>query len=122
MDDGLDLGEACNVGVGACNRRGVNVCAVNGGVTCGAVPGAPQAEACDGVDNNCDGAVDEGNPGGGGQDCDTGLPGVCAGAPASASAAGSPASRRPARGRGLRRPWTTTATARTDEDANGGAR
>ena len=35
------------------------------------------AEVCDGVDNNCDGQIDEGNPGGGAS-CNTGLPGVCA--------------------------------------------
>jgi len=34
-------------------------------------------ETCDGVDENCDGQVDEGNPSGGGT-CDTGLQGVCA--------------------------------------------
>jgi hypothetical protein len=33
-------------------------------------------EACDGVDNDCDGSSDEDNPGGGGT-CNTGLAGVC---------------------------------------------
>lgn len=37
----------------------------------------PSAEICDGLDNNCDGSVDGGNPGGG-IDCSTGLDGVCA--------------------------------------------
>jgi hypothetical protein len=37
----------------------------------------PGAETCDGLDNDCDGATDENNPGGGGA-CSTGLPGPCA--------------------------------------------
>jgi hypothetical protein len=37
----------------------------------------PSAEVCDGLDNNCNGQVDEGNPGGGAA-CNTGKLGVCA--------------------------------------------
>jgi hypothetical protein len=37
----------------------------------------PSPEICDGLDNNCNGQVDEGDPGGGGA-CNTGLLGVCA--------------------------------------------
>ena len=36
-----------------------------------------QAEVCDGFDNNCNGIIDDGDPGGGAR-CDTGLPGRCA--------------------------------------------
>jgi cysteine-rich repeat protein len=36
----------------------------------------PTAETCDGLDNDCNGVVDDGNPGGGGG-CSTGQPGVC---------------------------------------------
>jgi hypothetical protein len=36
----------------------------------------PTAESCDGADNDCDSAIDEGDPGGG-QTCTTGLLGEC---------------------------------------------
>lgn len=64
--DGLEdedfptLDSACTRGVGACRATGVRVCAASGlTVTCNASPGAPRAETCDGVDNDCDGATDE---------------------------------------------------------------
>jgi len=38
---------------------------------------APPAEECNGLDDDCDGAADDGDPGGGGP-CDTGEPGRCA--------------------------------------------
>ncbi len=62
LDNGFDLGRACSVGVGACQRDGVEVCAAGGDRTeCSVEPGAAGAELCgNGVDDNCDGEVDEG--------------------------------------------------------------
>lgn len=44
-------------GVGACERT---VAECNAGTPVECVPGTPQSETCDGVDNDCDGSVDEG--------------------------------------------------------------
>jgi hypothetical protein len=77
VDDNLGLGNACSVGVGTCARNGVNVCGAGGAVSCNAVAGAPGAEVCDGLDNDCDGTADNGDPGGGAP-CVSAQPGVCA--------------------------------------------
>ena len=67
-------GGACDTGLlGACAMGTLNC--VQGGITC--TPNAlAQVEVCDGADNNCDGQVDEGNPGSG-QACSCGGTTVC---------------------------------------------
>ena len=60
VDDVPTLGDACSVGVGACEADGVRVCDLNAeAVVCNAVAGTPEAETCDGIDNNCNGTIDD---------------------------------------------------------------
>ena len=55
------LGAGCAVGSGRCERFGTLVCAADGLLaTCDAMPGAPEAEVCNGQDDDCDGSLDEG--------------------------------------------------------------
>ncbi|MBI2894457.1 MAG: hypothetical protein HYY06_12975, partial [Deltaproteobacteria bacterium] len=55
-------GAACGTDEGECTS-GIYAC-VGGELVCDDV--GPSAEACDGLDNDCDGEADENNPGGGG--------------------------------------------------------
>ncbi|MEZ4466566.1 MAG: MopE-related protein [bacterium] len=60
-DEGFDgLGDGCAVGQGACERNGTVICAADGvTVACNIAPGDPEVEACNLLDDDCDGATDE---------------------------------------------------------------
>ncbi len=67
-------GGACSTGLAGICSAGTQQCQ-NGGLQCVATNTAT-TETCNGLDDDCDGATDENNPGGGGA-CSTGLPGIC---------------------------------------------
>src|SRR6185369_14660367 len=68
-------GQPCNTGLLGVCAAGHTTCQ-NGAIVC-IQNVQPSAEICDGFDNNCNGAADEGNPGGGAA-CSTNKPGICA--------------------------------------------
>jgi len=74
VDDGI-AAVATTCGVGECASTGSRTCQ-GCQLVDSCVVGTPTPEICDGIDNNCNGQVDENNPGGGGA-CTTGLPGIC---------------------------------------------
>ncbi len=52
-------GGACTAGVGACAVDGFSACDGEGEIVCDAVAGDPSPEACNDIDDDCDGEVDE---------------------------------------------------------------
>jgi hypothetical protein len=57
-EDFPDVGQPCEAGVGACRSNGFTLCA-EGGAICGATPGEAGVEACNAIDDDCDGRTDE---------------------------------------------------------------
>jgi MYXO-CTERM domain-containing protein len=79
-DNGFDVGAACDNGLkGACKASGFKVCTTDGtGTVCDAPVVPPGVEVCNGIDDDCDGIVDNNVTQGVGEDCGPKL-GACLG-------------------------------------------
>jgi len=78
IDEGFMVGASCfNNGVGICRRGGILACRPDKtGTFCDAPTVPPQTEVCNGLDDDCDGQIDEGTLPGVGEKCGNGL-GTC---------------------------------------------
>jgi hypothetical protein len=75
---GWNLGMSCTVGTGACESEGVYIWNADQTATiCNVEPAEPGVEGCDGIDNDCDGSIDEGSLCGSGQTCAAGACVIC---------------------------------------------
>lgn len=79
VDDGFErAGTKCTAGEGACQTTGTYSCSADGSASeCSAVAKVAKAETCDGIDNDCNGKIDDGDVAGTGDSCKTGEPGAC---------------------------------------------